>query len=191
MDMTVVLGIFTLMFFITLSLMSFYRTKIKVKLCNILFIIADFLAYSCWNYAAYQKGWLDEGWLTLGNISPLMFTVILLTPFMNDKVKDYAFSLACKDTFTIPVKLPLYFLCSSFLLFTEVPEIATKHSACIWSKLLEVFKLFRNKRNVTLFPCPHNNSVKRNIPLGSGASCRCALLDGWSRGGGCDSTAGV
>ena len=92
MDMTVVLGIFTLMFFITLSLMSFYRTKINVKLCNILFIIADFLAYSCWNYASYQKGWLDEGWMTLGNISPLMFTVILLTPFMNDKVKDYAFS---------------------------------------------------------------------------------------------------
>ena len=92
MDMTVVLGIFTLIFFVTLSLMCFYRTKINVKLCNILFIIADFLAYSCWNYAAYQKGWLDEGWMTLGNISPLMFTVILLTPFMNDKIRDYAFS---------------------------------------------------------------------------------------------------
>jgi hypothetical protein len=30
--------------------------------------------------------------MTLGNISPLMFTIILLTPFMNDKIKDYAFS---------------------------------------------------------------------------------------------------
>ncbi len=92
MDMTLILGIFTLIFFVTLSLMCFYRSKINVRLCNILFIVADFLAYSCWNYAAYQKGWLDSGWMTLGNISPLMFTVILLTPFMKDSVKDYAYS---------------------------------------------------------------------------------------------------
>ena len=92
MDMTLVLGIFTLIHFVTLSLMCFYRSKINVKLCNILFIVADFLAYSCWNYAAYQKGWLDGGWMTLGNISPLMFTVILLTPFMKDSIKDYAYS---------------------------------------------------------------------------------------------------
>ena len=30
--------------------------------------------------------------MTLGNISPLMFTVILLAPFMKDKVKEYAYS---------------------------------------------------------------------------------------------------
>ena len=92
MDMTLVLGIFTFFFFVTLSLMCFYRSKINVKLCDILFIIADFIAYSCWNYASYQKGWLDDGWMTLGNISPLMFTVILLIPFMNDKIKEYAYS---------------------------------------------------------------------------------------------------
>lgn len=96
MDMTVVLGIFTFFFFVTVSLMCFYRSKINVKLCNTIFIIADFIAYSCWNYAAYQKGWLAGGWLTLGNISPLMFTIILLTPFLNDRVKDYAYSaIAC------------------------------------------------------------------------------------------------
>lgn len=92
MDMTLVLGIFTFFFFVTLSLMCFYRSKINVKLCDMLFIIADFIAYSCWNYASYQKGWLDDGWMTLGNISPLMFTVILLIPFMNDKTKEYAYS---------------------------------------------------------------------------------------------------
>ena len=92
MDMTIVLGIFTFFFFVTLSLMCFYRSKINVKLCDILFIIADFIAYSCWNYASYQKGWLDDGWMTLGNISPLMFTIILLIPFMNDKIKEYAYS---------------------------------------------------------------------------------------------------
>ena len=92
MDMTVVLGIFTFMFFVTLSLMCFYRSKINVKVCNVIFIVADLIAYSCWNYASYQKGWLRDGWMTLGNISPLMFTMILLTPFMNEKVRDYAYS---------------------------------------------------------------------------------------------------
>ena len=96
MDMTVVLGIFTFFFFVTLSIMCFYRSKINVKLCNILFLIADFLAYSAWNYAAYLKGWLKGGWMTLGNISPLMFTLILLTPFMNEKVRNYVHSaIAC------------------------------------------------------------------------------------------------
>ena len=89
MDMTVVLGIFTFFFFVTLSIMCFYLTKINVKLCNIIFIIADVLAYSAWNYAAYLKGWLRDGYMTLGNISPLMFTLILLTPFMNERVRDY------------------------------------------------------------------------------------------------------
>lgn len=92
MDMTVVLGIFTFFFFVTLSIMCFYRSKINVKLWNTLFIIANLIAYSCWNYASYQKGWLRDGWMTLGNISPLMFTVILLTPFVKDWVKDYAYS---------------------------------------------------------------------------------------------------
>jgi hypothetical protein len=96
MDMTVVLGIFTFFFFVTLSLMCFYRAKINVKLCNTIFIIADLLAYSAWNYAAYLKGWLDDGWMTLGNISPLMFTLILLTPFMNERVREYVYcAIAC------------------------------------------------------------------------------------------------
>ena len=92
MDMTVVLGIFTFFFFVTLLIMCFYRTKINIRVFNIVFIACDFLAYSAWTYAAYLKGWLEGGWMTLGNISPLMFTVILLTPFMNEKVKDYALS---------------------------------------------------------------------------------------------------
>ena len=91
-DMTVVLGIFTFFFFVTLFLMCYYRSKINVKVGNALFIIADLLAFSCWTYAGYQKGWINEGWMTLDNISPLMFTLILLTPFMNEKIKDYVFS---------------------------------------------------------------------------------------------------
>lgn len=92
MDMTVVLGIFTFFFFVTLFLMCFYRDKINVRLCNIIFILADLVAYFCWTFAAYQKNWLNGGWLTLDNISPMTFTVILLIPFMNERVKDYALS---------------------------------------------------------------------------------------------------
>ena len=92
MDMMFVLGILTIIFFTSLIIMCFYRTKINVKLWNIIFVIADFLAYSCWSYASYQHGWLDDGWMTLDNISPLMFTVILLCPFMNEKVRSYAYS---------------------------------------------------------------------------------------------------
>ena len=93
MDMTVVLAIFTFFFFVSLVLMCYYRSKINVRLFNAIFIITDFIAYSCWTYASYQKGWLDGGWLTLGNISPLTFTLILLTPFMHERVKDYVFSV--------------------------------------------------------------------------------------------------
>ena len=92
MDMTVTLGIFTLFFFVTLFIMCFYRSKINVKVCNVIFIVSDLLAYSAWTYAAYQDGWLGDGWMTLGNISPLMFTIILLTPFMNERIRDYAYS---------------------------------------------------------------------------------------------------
>lgn len=92
MDMTVVLGIFTFFYFVTLFLMCFYRSKINVRLCNTIFIISNFLAYSCWTYAAYQKNWLGGGWQTLDNISPLTFTVILLIPFMNERIKNYALS---------------------------------------------------------------------------------------------------
>lgn len=92
MDMTITLGIFTLFFFTTLFIMCFNRSKINVKLCNTIFIIADLLAFSAWTYSYYQKGWLGDGWLTLGNISPLMFTIIILTPFMNERIRDYAYS---------------------------------------------------------------------------------------------------
>lgn len=96
MDMTIILGIFTLFFFTTLFIMCFYRTKINVKFWNTVFVIADLVAYSCWNYAAYHAGWLNTGWMTLGNISPLMFTLILFTPFVKNNVKDCIYSMiAC------------------------------------------------------------------------------------------------
>lgn len=92
MHMMLMLGILTVIYFITLFIMCLYRAKINFEVCNTVFIIVDFAAFFAWNYAAYQLGWLDNGWMTLGNISPLMFTVILLTPFMRESVKQYAYS---------------------------------------------------------------------------------------------------
>ncbi len=92
MNMMLMLGLMTLVYFITLLLMCLYRYKINVKICNIVFIAADVIAYFCWNYSYFIKGWLDEGWLTFGNISPLMFTVIPLTLFMSEKVRSFAYS---------------------------------------------------------------------------------------------------
>ncbi len=40
----------------------------------------------------YEKGWLDKGFKTLGNISPFIFTVIPFTFMMRDKVKEFAYS---------------------------------------------------------------------------------------------------
>lgn len=92
MDMMLVLGILALIYFISVLMLCIYRFKINVKLWNTVFIVLDFLAYSCWNYAAYQLGWIDGGWMTLGNISPLMFTMILLIPFMKESVREYVYS---------------------------------------------------------------------------------------------------
>ena len=92
MDMTVILGIFTLFFFVTLFIMCFYRSKINFKFWNTVFIIADFVVMSCWTYSFYDRGYLGSGWRTFDNISPMMFTIMVLTPFMSEKIKDYAYS---------------------------------------------------------------------------------------------------
>ena len=92
MHMMLMLGILTVIYFITLFIMCLYRAKINFNVCNIAFIIVDLLAFFAWNYAAYLYGWIDSGWMTLGNISPLMFTVILLTPFMKESIRNYAYS---------------------------------------------------------------------------------------------------
>ena len=93
MDMTVLLGIFTCFYFTTLFLMCFYRNKINVKVWNLCFYIANFIAFSAWTYAAHlYSNWLQGGWMTLGNISPMTFTVIVLLPILNERVREYAMS---------------------------------------------------------------------------------------------------
>jgi len=85
-------GLVTLFYFVTLILICLYRDKLSPKIGNLIFIIADVIFFFGWNYAYYLIGWLGERFITLDNISPLMFTVMPLTYVAKDKVKDAAFA---------------------------------------------------------------------------------------------------
>ena len=89
MNMIQMVGVMTLCYFITLIIICLYHNHINTKIGNIIFIIVDVIFFFGWNYAAYQKGWLKDGFMTLENISPFVMTLIPLTVFMNEKVKSY------------------------------------------------------------------------------------------------------
>ena len=93
MNMILMLGIVSVFYFATLILICFYRDKINIKIGNLLFVIADVIFFFCWNYAAYQHGWLEDGFMTLENISPMVCTVIPFIYIMNDKVKRCCLSM--------------------------------------------------------------------------------------------------
>ncbi len=92
MHMMLMLGILTFIFFTTLFLMCIYRFKLNTKIWNTVFIVADVVCYFLWTYSYHLNDILGDKWLTLTNISPLMFTVIPLTLFMKDRLKMHAYS---------------------------------------------------------------------------------------------------
>jgi len=89
MDMMQMVGIMVACYFITLILLCVYRNTINIKIANIAFVIVDLVFFFGWNYAVYQYGGLDDGFMTLDNISQMTMTLIPLTLFMSDKVRDY------------------------------------------------------------------------------------------------------
>lgn len=89
MNMMQMVAIMVAFYFITLTLLCIYRSIINVKIANAIFIIVDLIFFLSWNYAAYLRGWLKDGFMTLENISPFIMTLIPLTVFMNEKVKKY------------------------------------------------------------------------------------------------------
>ena len=91
MHMLLMLGILTLIYFMALFLISMYRYHINRKACDVIFILADIVFFFCWNYAGFKQGWLDDGWLTLDNISPFIFTLIPLTPLFKQKFAQDAY----------------------------------------------------------------------------------------------------
>ena len=90
MHMMQMLGGLTLVLFLALFLMCFFREKLKHPIVAPLFLIVCAVFFFCWNYAAYERGWLEDGFMTLENISPFICTVILFSPFLNEKIKDFA-----------------------------------------------------------------------------------------------------
>ncbi len=92
MHMLLMAGLMLLFFFVSITFICLYRDKLDTHIWNLAFVLADIVFFFCWNYASDQYGWLADGFMTLENISPLMFTLIPLTYFMKDGVKDYCFS---------------------------------------------------------------------------------------------------
>ena len=92
MDMQLMLLVGVLCYFITLILICLYKDHITIKIGNALFIIVDAILYLVWNISYAEKGWLDNGFMTLANISPFIFTVIPLTVFMKKSIREYAYS---------------------------------------------------------------------------------------------------
>ena len=91
MHMMQMLGTLSLVLFVALFLMCFFREKLYHPIVNSLFLFGCMVFFFCWNYAAYERGWLEDGFMTLENISPFICTVILATPFMNERIKDLAY----------------------------------------------------------------------------------------------------
>lgn len=82
-------GIMVLCYFITLTIICLYHNHIDKKIGNIIFIAVSLIFFFGWNYAAYQLGWLKDGFMTLENISPFTMTLIPLTCLMSEKVRSY------------------------------------------------------------------------------------------------------
>ena len=92
MHIILMLGILSAVFCLGLFLMCYFRERLHHPIMNTLFIIADAVFFFSWNYAMFEHNGLTSGFMTLDNISPFICTVILLTPFMNQKIKDYTYS---------------------------------------------------------------------------------------------------
>lgn len=86
------LGVGVACYFLTLFFLCFYKDKLNIKRCNVVFIIVDIILFFLWNLSYAENGWLADGFMTFENISPFIFTVIPLTLFMNQKTKEFAYS---------------------------------------------------------------------------------------------------
>ena len=89
MNMMQMVGIMVFFFFMSLTVICLYHEHINKKIGNIIFIVIDVLFFLGWNYAAFQSGWLSDGFMTLDNITPFTLTLIPFTLLLNEKVKSY------------------------------------------------------------------------------------------------------
>lgn len=92
MHIMYMLGIMAVVFMASLFLMCFFRDRLKSPYINPLLICATALFLFAWTYAMYEHNGLKSGFMTLDNISPYICTVIPLTPLMNQRLREYAYS---------------------------------------------------------------------------------------------------
>ena len=141
MDMMLVLGILAAIFLVSFTLICLYRETLNIRVFNTLFVVVDVLFYFVWNVGMYEQGWLDDGFETLANISPMIFTVIPLTCFMNEKTKQYAYSAIAflwVGMFLALFISPEQAYLSSFR--TEASMVYTGEALChMWASLFGVY----------------------------------------------------
>ena len=141
MDMMLVLGILAAIFLISLTLITLYRDTLNLRVFNALFLIVDVIFYFVWNVGMHEQGWLDDGFETLANISPMIFTVIPLTCFMNEKTKQYAYSAIAflwVGMFLALFISPEQAYLSSFR--TEASMVYTGEALChMWASLFGIY----------------------------------------------------
>lgn len=75
------------LYVMALTALCVYRKSINVKVLNVMFIIVDLVFFIVWSYASYLRGWTD-GFMMLDNISPFIMTMIPLSVFMKDGVRE-------------------------------------------------------------------------------------------------------
>ena len=108
MNMMQMVGIMVFLFFVSLTVICLYHEHINKKIGNLIFIVLDVLFFLGWTYASYQRGGLNDGYLTLDNISPFIMTLIPLTPLFSEKVKKY-----CYSAIAFPLPRPQSWQCST------------------------------------------------------------------------------
>ena len=87
MNMMQMVGIMVALYVMALTALCVYRKSINVKVLNVMFIIVDLVFFIVWSYASYLRGWTD-GFMMLDNISPFIMTMIPLSVFMKDGVRE-------------------------------------------------------------------------------------------------------
>lgn len=92
MHMMQMAGIVLFIYFFSLALICLYRDQLNIKVFNCIFVITDVIFFFCWNLSYFQSGWLDDGFMTLDNISPMIFTMVGLLYFMGDGVREHCLS---------------------------------------------------------------------------------------------------
>ena len=92
MHMIQMLGLVTLIYFVTIALIAFSRDRINVKIGNRIFVIVDIILYAFWMYGCYLGGSKMTLFTLIGNISPLTCVIMAMTPIFSDKVRDHAYS---------------------------------------------------------------------------------------------------